>query len=65
MQEHKHKFAKACFCCKNVIWHVEPKHILQSPEYLIFIVKIFKYINNEIIKNTSLIPLNLNIMLGS
>ena len=44
--------------------HVESKHILQRPKYLIIIVNRFSNTNDKIIKNRSITPLDLNIMLG-
>ena len=64
MQEHKQRLYKACFRCGRDTWHIESKRILQPPKYLIIIVNRINYINNNITKNKSLIPLDLNIILG-
>ena len=58
------KLYKTCSRCKKEPWHVESKHLLQPPNYLIITVKRSNYINNIITQNSSLIPLNLNIILG-
>ena len=64
LQEHKQKLYEARCCYKKDTLHVEFKHILQPPIYVIIIVNRFNYISNKIIKNRSLIPLDLNIVLG-
>ena len=61
---HKQNLFKNCLACKKDTWHVESKHILQPPKFLITIVNRFNYINNIVTKNRSVIPLDLNIMLG-
>ena len=45
-------------------WHVEPKHILQPPQYLIAAVNRFNNTNNKFNKNRNLIHVDLNITLG-
>ena len=64
VQEHKQKLYKACSRCKKDTWHVESKHILQPPKYLIIIVNRFNCMNNSFTKNRNLILLDLNIMLS-
>ena len=64
LQEHKQKLLKTCSCCKRDICHVESKHILQPPKYLIIIVNRFSDMNNKIMKNRNSIPLDLNFILG-
>ena len=49
---------------KKYIWHVESKFILPPAKFLLTIVNIFNYIDNIVTKNRSVIPLDLNIMLG-
>ena len=64
LQDHKQKLYKTCSCCKKDTWHVESEHLLQPPNYLIITVNRFNYINDIITKNKSLIPLDLDIILG-
>ena len=64
MQEHKQKLCKACSCCGRDTWHIESKHILQPPRYLIIIVNRITYSINKIAKNKSRMPLELYIKLG-
>ena len=45
-------------------WHVEFIHHLQPPEYLIIFFNRFHYMNDNGTKSRSLIPLDINIMLG-
>ena len=63
MQDDKQKLYKTCAHCRKDTQHIESKHILQPPEYLI-IVNRFNYMNNSVTKKRSLIPLDLTIMLG-
>ena len=51
LQDHKQKLYKTCSRCKKDTWHVESKHILQPPNYLIINVNGFNYMNNIITKN--------------
>ena len=55
LQDHKQKLYKT--------WHVGSKHLLQSPNRLAITVN--RYINNNITKNRSIIPFDLNIIQGS
>ena len=64
LQEHKQKLLNSCPCYKRDPWHFESRHMLQPPTYLIIVVNRFTYIDNKIIKNRSLIPLDLNVLLG-
>ena len=50
MQEHKQKLYETCSCCGRDIWHIESKHILQPPKYLIIIVNRITYSNNRVTK---------------
>ena len=52
MQDHKQK-------CARLVLIVDCKHILQPPEYLIFIVNRLNYININVAKNRSIIPMDL------
>ena len=45
-------------------WYIESKCDLQPPKYRIIIVNKFNSIHNNVIKSRSVIPLDLNIMLG-
>ena len=57
-------FYKTCSCGRDT-WHIESKHILQPPKYLIIIVIRITYSNNRITKNKSRMPLyELYIKLG-
>ena len=64
MQEHKQKLYKTCSCCRRDSWHIESKHILQPPKYLIIIVNRITYSNNRITENKSRMLLDLYIKIG-
>ena len=62
--EYKQKLCKTCPCCKEETCHVECKHILQPPKYLIISANRFSHMDNMMIKIRSLIPLDPNIVLA-
>ena len=37
--------------CKKNTWHVESRHILQPPKYLIIVVDQLRYIDNNVAKD--------------
>ena len=51
MQEHKQKYVK-------LVFNLEYKHISQPPKYAKFIVNSFNYININVTKNRSVIPMD-------
>ena len=59
----KQKLYKTCPYGKNDTWHVA-KHFSQPLKYLIITVNRCYYIINIVTKNRSLLPLDVNIMLG-
>ena len=63
LQDPKQKFCKACSRCEKDTWHVESKHLVQLPNHSIITLTRFNYMNNIIMKNRSLITLDLNIIL--
>ena len=60
----KQKLEKSCFRCKKNTWHVESNYLLQPPEYLIFAVNRFRYINNNFTKDRCFIPMDMTVVLG-
>ena len=64
LQGMQQKLLKSCSRCNKNTWHVESKHILQPPKYLVVNVKRFKYINNIIHKDRCSIPMDMIVMLG-
>ena len=66
MQGQEERLEKSYFHCSKNTWYLCCKKILQSPKYLIINVNRFSYVGNQLIKKTrSLVPLDLNFMLGS
>ena len=61
IQDRKQKQHKTYSRCRKDIWLVESKHLMRTPTYVNITLNIFNYINNIIM---SLIPLDLNIILG-
>ena len=45
-------------------WHVESSYILQPPKYLLLFVNLFKYINNNVTKDSCSIPMDTTVWLG-
>ena len=54
----------SCFQPKKNTWHVESNSILQPPKNLIIIVNRFRYINNNVTKDVSSIPMDMTIVHG-
>ena len=65
MQELEGRLGKSCFKCKRNTRHLCFRQFLQPPKYLIVNVNRFSYVDNQFIKNRSLVSLDLNFMLGS
>ena len=64
MQGMQQKLEKSCFRCKKNTWHVESSYILQPPKYLIIVVNVFRYINNNFTKDRCSIPMDMTLVLG-
>ena len=54
LENQKQKLYKTCFRYKKETRHLESKHLSQPPKYLIIIIMIFNYINDNVTKNMGL-----------
>ena len=55
---------KSCSRFNKNTWHVESSYMLQPLEYLLLFVSRFRYINNNVTKNRSSIPMDTTVRLG-
>ena len=63
MQDMQQKSQKTCCRCKKNTWLIESNHILQTTKYLIIIVNLSIYKNNNFTKSTCIILMDMNITL--
>ena len=52
LQGLQQKWQKSCSRCNKNTWHVESSYILQPPKYLLLFVGRFRYLNNNVTKDT-------------
>ena len=52
------------FAACNITRHIESSYILQPPKYLLIFVNRFRYLNDNITKDSCPIPLDMTVMLG-
>ena len=64
LQGLQQKLQKSCSRCNNNTWHVESSYIIQPPKYLLLFFNRFRYINNNITKDTCPRPLDTTVRLG-
>ena len=64
MQGMQQKLEKSRFRCKKNTWHVESSYILQPPKYLIIVVNVNRYMNNNFTKDRCSIPMDMTVVLG-
>ena len=58
------KLQKSCPRCNKNTRNIESSYILQPPKYLLLFVNRFRYLNNNIIKDSCPIHLDTTVMLG-
>ena len=58
------KLQKSCSRCNKITRHVESSYILQPPKYLLLFVNQFRYIDNNVTKGRSPIPMDTTVRLG-
>ena len=58
------KLQKSCSRCNKNTRHVESSYILQPPKYLLLFVNRFRYIYNNVTKDSCPIPMDTTIRLG-
>ena len=58
------KLQKSCSRCNKNTRHGESSYILQHPKYLLLFVNRFRYINNNITKDSCPIPMDTTVRLG-
>ena len=58
------KFQNSCSRWNKNTRHVGPSYILQHPKYLLLFVNRFRYINNNVTKDRSLIPMDTTVRFG-
>ena len=58
------KLQKSCSRCNKNTRHVESSYILQPPKYLLLFVNRFRYINDNVTKDSCPIPVDTTVRLG-
>ena len=64
LQGLQQKLQKSCSRCNKNTWQVKSSYILQPPKYLLLFVNRFRYINNNVTKDRSPIPMDTAVRLG-
>ena len=64
LQGLQQKLRQSCSRCYKNTWHVESSYILQPPKYRVLFVNRFRYINNNVTKDTCSIPMDTTVKLG-
>ena len=55
---------KSCSRCNKNTWHVESNYILRPSKYLLVFVNRFRYINNNVTKDSCTIPMDTTVRRG-
>ena len=66
LQGLQQKLQKSCSRCNMNAWHVESIYIyiLQPPNYLLLVINLFRYINNNVTKDKCSITMDTTVRLG-